>query len=84
MSSEESFQVIEVPVKRVEAQITLDDVLDALTRHATAGPADPAVTGHLERISQLAVEMKGVLSDVGRLDPTLHAQLQTGSPEPPA
>jgi hypothetical protein len=74
---------IVVPVAPEDVTITLDDILDALTQQAgsMAGAGQPpqlapAVGDRLQRLGQLAVEMKSVLGELATVDPTVHAQLQ--------
>jgi len=74
---------VEVPVRRVEVTITLQQVLDALAQHAgstAAGGAGqalaPAVADHVQRLGQLAMDMTAVLGELEALDPDVHAHLQ--------
>ncbi len=64
MSTDPGYEVIEVPVPKVEVKVILDDVLDALSRHASASANDtqqaqPQLSAQLDRLSQLASQLKG-------------------------
>jgi len=80
VSNDESTRRVEVPVKRIEITITLDDILSALARHAgspsLAGEQPGPAAEQLQRLGRLAEEMRAALAEVAQLDPDLHARLE--------
>ena len=80
MSNDESTRHVQVPVKRIEITITLDDILSALAKHAVnpsvAGEQPGPAAEQLQRLGRLAEEMRAALAEMARLDPDLHARLQ--------
>lgn len=86
-STENAPRRVEVPVKRVEVTITLEQVLDAVAKYAASMPGRPGVPAptaevgaRLQKLGELATEMKSVLGELGTLDPNVHAQLQGQGP----
>jgi hypothetical protein len=85
MSAGEVPQVIQVPVKKHEVNLTLDDFVTALSEKtrslAQAGPGaapDPEVVQHLQQLSELASQLKDVVSHINQIDPTLLTRLKQG------
>ena len=75
MSSEEEFEVVEIPTRKVEIKITLDEMLDALGEQATLIARGAQQNQHLTRLSQLSDQLKG---EVSQLDDSLRDRLQRG------
>ena len=81
MSADEVPQVIQVPVKKHEVNLTLDDFLTALSEKtgslAQAGAApNPEVVQHLKQLNTLASQLKDVVSHINQIDPTLLTRLK--------
>jgi hypothetical protein len=71
MSAEEEYEVIEVPVPKIEVHVTVDDLLDALARHADAlaGSAQqpqPQIMANLGQLSQLVGQLRGQIRQAVR------------------
>lgn len=67
MATGEEYEVIEVPVQKVEVKLTLDDLLTALTQHASSLATDtehtsPETAAQLNQLSQLASQIKSKIS----------------------
>jgi len=75
MSSEGEFEVVEIPTRKVEIKITLDEMLDALGEQATLVARGAQQNQHLTRLSQLSDQLKG---EVSHLDDALRDRLQRG------
>jgi hypothetical protein len=81
MSTDDTPQVIMVPVKRYDVVLTLDDILTPLTQTAAslsaAGmigtDADPQVAEHLQRFTDLVTQLQDVVGRINQLDPSLLA-----------
>jgi len=74
MPTDEGYELVEVPVQKVEVTVTLDDLLDAIARHAgslASGTehAEPAVAEQLTQLGQLASRLRGRVSDAVRGTP---------------
>ena len=67
MSTSDDYEVIEVPVsKKIEVNLTLDDLLNAVAQQASAitsgtSQASPQVVDRLRQIGQLAHDLRGQL-----------------------
>ncbi|HUB63035.1 MAG TPA: hypothetical protein VL996_01055 [Methylocella sp.] len=80
MPADEAQNVI-VPVKRYDVNLTLDDIvtplLDVASHQASARTADAdkaaELEPHLRRLSELAAQLKAVVGEINRIDPTLLA-----------
>ncbi|WOJ88726.1 hypothetical protein RZS28_12990 [Methylocapsa polymorpha] len=79
MAADETPEVTLVPVKKYEINVTLEDILTPLTqissRPIEAGETGvhPELAGHLQRLSELASQLKEVVGAVNRIHPTLLA-----------
>ncbi|HEY0580997.1 MAG TPA: hypothetical protein VGE94_02385 [Chloroflexota bacterium] len=86
MSSDNPTNVILVPVKRYDVNLTLEDILTPLTQ--TTAPAEPAAAPTLiaadtaatpelaqllRQLADLAAQMKYVVAQINRIDPTVLA-----------
>ncbi len=86
MSIDQGPNRVDIPVRRVEVTVTVDDVLNAIAQHAdtiaqTSGqPLSPQGAAQVQKLRQLAAEMKGVVNELAQLNPVLHAQPQRGGP----
>jgi hypothetical protein len=87
MATDDTLQVIMVPVKRYDITLTLDDILIPLTQTASnlaqaAAPRaalDPEVAQHLQTFTNLVTQLKDVVSRINQIDPSLLAS----NPGPP-
>jgi hypothetical protein len=81
-------KVIQVPVKRYDINLTLDDILTPLTQmsarlsaQAKAAYAPGSdVHQHVQQLSELARQLKDVIDRINKADPSL---LAPTNPEPP-
>lgn len=83
-----NFEQVEVPVeKKIELNITIDGLLDALAQHASslansAGPQEAEKAAQLKQFSQLASQLKGKMGGPGLR--TLPLNPPGGPARPPA
>jgi len=85
MSTADPPKVIMVPVKRYDINLTLDDIMSPLTRMSAnlAAQAAPAVAPgsdvhqHVQQLSDLAQQVRDVVSRINKADPTLLAPKPT-------
>jgi hypothetical protein len=79
MAANETPEVTLVPVKKYEINLTLDDILTPLTQinsrpiETGDAAAHPDLAAHLQRLSELASQLKEVVGAVNRIHPTLLA-----------
>lgn len=80
MATDNSSQVIMVPVKRYDVTLTLDDIMTPLTRtggHLTKGRVgkalDPEVAQLLHKFTDLVTQLKDVVNQLNQIDPSLLA-----------
>jgi len=90
MTSDNTAQPTQILVEPVKVEITLDDVFETLAKVASslaAGcggvPPQPELMGHMQRISQLACEIKDEINTLKKLDPAMITQLHRGADEVP-
>jgi hypothetical protein len=87
MSTNDTPQVIMIPVKRYDVVLTLDDILTPLTQTAASlnqagligAAVDPEVAEHLQRFTDLVTQLKDVVNQINQIDPSLLAS----KPGPP-
>jgi hypothetical protein len=87
MSTNDTPQIIMVPVKRYDVVLTLDDILTPLTQTAASlttagmlGPgADPQIAQHLQQFTDLVTQLKDVVGRINQID----ASLLASKPGPP-
>jgi len=92
MATDDTPQVIMVPVKRYDITLTLDDILTPLTQTASnlalaAAPGaalDPEVVQHLQTFTSLVNQLKDVVSQINQIDPSLLASRPGPPPSAPA
>lgn len=71
-TNDAEYELVEVPVqKKIEVNITLDDLLAALAQQANsltsgAQQAPPQVLDRLRQLGQLAHEMRGQVGQLGQ------------------
>ena len=80
MATDQSPQVIMVPVKRYDVNLTLDDILTPLTQtsgHVARAPLgkalDPEVAQLLRKFTDLVTQLKDVVNQINKIDPSLLA-----------
>jgi hypothetical protein len=78
MTTEEAPNIIEVPVKRYDVNLTLDDILTPLMQMSerqrqarTAAAPSPELDQLLQQLGDLARQLKEVVNRVNQADPTL-------------
>ena len=77
MSTEETPEIVDVPVKRFDVSFTLDDLLARVSEQAAGeAQADPEVAENLQRISELARQLKDELAHVNQVKPSVLARLK--------
>lgn len=103
MSTDATPDIVQVPVKRYDVNLTLDDILTPLTQTAShvtqpgaagqpntvtrlaaagaGGTANPELAQHLQTLSELAGQIKDVVSKINQIDPTLLAPTSGQSPK---
>lgn len=98
---DETPEVVEVPVKKFEVNITLEDLLTRMSEQAgamaqtggtanvqadVAAPVDASqqaeVVQHLQRLSDLAGQLRDAVSRINQLDPTLLGRLKQQPQQP--
>ena len=83
----DEYELIEVPVSRkIEVNMTLDDLLNALTQQANAltsgaQQAPSQVLDRLKQLGQLAHEIRGEVGQLRQPDPTRRRRLMLASKE---
>jgi hypothetical protein len=75
MPEAEDYELVEVPVRKVEIKITLEDVLDALGEQAARIAQTVQQNESLNRLSQLSNQISG---EVSQLDSSIRERLQRG------
>jgi hypothetical protein len=94
MSTDDVPEIVEVPVDRVEVEISLDTLLDAVAAEAVeiaegrAGERpNPEVAKRLKQLGRLAGQLTQEVREVKRIDSRVARRLETGRnrlrPEPP-
>lgn len=85
MPAEDSPEVVQVPVRRHDVNLTLEDIMTPLTQAGSmrvqakaAEATDPRLTELLQKFSELAGQLKDVASQINQIDPTFLP------PQPPA
>ena len=87
MPTEDDPEVVQVPVRRHDVNLTLDDIMTPLTQAssrlaqpgAAAEAMDPRLTELLQKFGELAGQLKDVASQINQIDPTFLApQAPTG------
>jgi hypothetical protein len=77
MSTEETPEIVDVPVKRFDVSFTLEDLLARVSEQAAGeAQADPEVAENLQRISELARQLKDELAHVNQVKPSVLARLK--------
>jgi hypothetical protein len=87
MSTNDTPQIIMVPVKRYDVVLTLDDILTPLTQTAASLNAagmigagvDPQIAQHLQEFTDLVTQLKDVVGRINQID----ASLLASKPGPP-
>ena len=97
MSADETPEVVQIPVKRYDVNLTFDDILNPLIQHSTTNltqaspstaqagveqPADPQVAQHLQTISDLASRLQDEVNKLNQIDPTILNPQATSQPSP--
>jgi hypothetical protein len=75
MPDEEDYEVVEVPVRKVEIKVTLEDMLNALGEQAARIGQTVQQNEALNRLSQLSNQISG---EVSQLDSSIRERLQRG------
>jgi hypothetical protein len=75
MPDEEDYEVVEVPVRKVEIKVTLEDVLNALGEQAARIGQTVQQNESLNRLSQLSNQIS---DEVSQLDSSIRDRLQRG------
>lgn len=90
MAADNTPEVTQVPVKRHEVNLTLEDILVPLTQatvdaaHAKLGAApNPELAQHLQNLTTLAGQLRDVVSRINQIDPTLLAPTTSQPNSPP-
>jgi ABC-type transporter Mla subunit MlaD len=94
MSTEDVPKIVQVPVKRYDVNLTLDDILTPLTQlgarraqeratsaEGATSAASSEIDQHLQQLSDLARQLKDVISRINQADPTVLAP--TSPKQPP-
>jgi hypothetical protein len=78
-------QVVQVPVKRYDINLSLSDILQPLTQFASqprvvqAGQSTPSLLAHAQQLTDLASQLHDVVARLNALDPKLLAPTQDQS-----
>jgi hypothetical protein len=78
-------QVVQVPVKRYDVNLSLTDILQPLMQFASqphvvqAGQALPSLAAHARQLTDLASQLHDVVASLNALDPKLLAPAQDQS-----
>ena len=95
MAAEDTSQVVMVPVKRYDVNLTLEDLLTPLAEAASqqpqpgpggavahaVTPSNPELAQHMQTLSQLASQLKDVVSKINQIDPTVLAPKPSQPPK---
>ena len=93
MATDDVPKIVQVPVKRYDVNLTLEDILTPLTQlsaqraqqRAASVRSSEAVQSsemdqHLQQLSDLARQLKEVISRINEADPTVLAPTTQGPP----
>jgi hypothetical protein len=93
MATDDVPKIVQVPVKRYDVNLTLEDILTPLTQlsahraqqRAASVQSSEAVQSsemdqHLQQLSDLARQLKDVISRINEADPTVLAPTTPGQP----
>jgi uncharacterized protein Yka (UPF0111/DUF47 family) len=87
MTTDDVPEVVMVPVRRYDINLTLDDIISPLEQTASSliearsvSTTDPRLAEHLQKLSELASQLKQVVNQVNQIDPTLLAPSPTERP----
>jgi hypothetical protein len=93
MATDDVPKIVQVPVKRYDVNLTLEDILTPLTQlsahraqqRAASVQSSEAVQSsemdqHLQQLSDLARQLKDVISRINEADPTVLAPTTQGQP----
>jgi hypothetical protein len=81
MPEDETPEVVMVPVKRYDVNLTIDDILTPLADiksrldSSAAGADSPQLEPHLLRLSELASQLKEVVGQINRINPDVLTSL---------
>jgi len=87
MATDEAPEIVQVPVKRYDVNLTLDDLLTPLIelsarraqeKVASAEPSE--IDQHVQQLSDLARQLKDVINRINAADPTVLAAPKQGQP----
>lgn len=87
MSIDDVPTIVQVPVKRYDVNLTLDDLLTPLielsarrAQEKVASAEISEVDQHVQQLSDLARQLKEVISRINQADPTILASPKQGPP----
>jgi len=86
MATDDTPELIQVPVKRYDVNLTLDDILGPLMQLSTrrtqevSATASPELDQHLQQLSDLARQLQELVNRINEIDPVLLAPTKRRDP----